>query len=230
MAAGAMSAGPVQNSCETPRNPPPAPPKFGARFFLWYNARMFFGNSFRARAFRKFGNPKILKDGTAKEGIRIPKKIAGWFAFREAKANRTGENMWLHVLLAALLSFLPVLYFLEFSLLRDVWFAPAGLLAYGALRYFSRDFALHPVLAYSCVWLGATLAVFINLTVMPFLWLLGYWAVVAGLFLPKTEFTKNNPAHTDEFVEGRLGLARRIRPALAAMGFALFVLGSLLNS
>ena len=155
-------------------------------------------------------------------------KIAGLFSFNVAKESKTIERMWLHLLLAAALSFLPVLNFLEFRLFWDGWFALAGIAAFFGMKYLSRDMLFHPVIVYSFIWIGAALAVFLRLTIMPAFWLMGYYFIAIGWFLPKTEFVKSDK-HTDEFVEKQLALARKIRPILIAVGIAMFAVGPLLN-
>ena len=156
-------------------------------------------------------------------------KIAGWFCLNGATENKTSSLMWLHVLLAAALSFLPVLYFLEFGIIRDGWYALVGIFAFAALKYMSRDMLFHPVIVYSFIWIGAAMAVYLRLTIMPVFWLTGYYLIAVGLFLPKTEFTRSKARYTEEFIDKQIETAKKIRPFLVAAGIAMIAAGPFVN-
>ena len=151
-------------------------------------------------------------------------KVCGWFSLRGAAEGKTSDKMWLHVLCAAVLSFLPVLYYRDFYW-HDTRYAFIGLAAYLVMKFYSRTWVYHPVIVYSLVWMGAVLAVFINLTIMPFFWLLGYYLATVGWFLPKTEFIRCNPKCTDEYVSKQMRLCLILRPIFVVLGVVLFAIG-----
>ena len=158
-------------------------------------------------------------------------KVAGWFSFQGAVENKTSDKMWLHVLFAAVLSFLPVLYFREFYW-YDARYAFFGLVAYAALKFYSRCYFFHPAIVYTFVWLGAVMAVFFHLTIMPVFWLAGYILIVVGWFSHKTELTdyeKSNPKYTEEYIEKQAKLTKIVRPVLILLGIVLIAVGPNFN-
>ena len=155
-------------------------------------------------------------------------KISGLFAFHGAEKNKTSDKMWLHVLCAAVLSFLPVLYFREIHW-YDARYAFFGLVGYIALKFFSRDAFFHPVIVYSFVWMGAVMAIFFHLTIMPVFWLVGYYLIVVGWFAPQTEYTRARPKYTDEYIEKQMRMCLTLRPVFIILGVVLFAIGPSIN-
>ena len=157
----------------------------------------------------------------------MKEKVSGLFVIPCSAEAKTSDKTWLYLLCAAVLSFLPVLYFREFHL-YDARYALFGLVAYVAIKLYSRYYLFHPVIVYTFVWLGAVMAIFFHLTIMPVFWLAGYILIVVGWFSNKTEFTeyaKSKPKYTEEYIAKQMKLTKIVRPVLILLGVVLIIAG-----
>ena len=157
----------------------------------------------------------------------MKEKVSGLFTIPCSVEGKTSDKTWLYLLCAAVLSFLPVLYYREFHWL-DARYAFFGLVAYVALKFYSRYYLFHPVIVYTFVWLGAVMAIFFHLTIMPVFWLAGSICLVVGWFSNKTELTeyaKSKPKYTEEYMKKQAKLVKIVRPALILIGIVLIAIG-----
>ena len=157
----------------------------------------------------------------------MKEKVSGMFLIPCSEDCKTSDKTWLYLLCAAVLSFLPVLYSREFHW-YDARYAFFGLVAYISLKIVSRNYLLHPVIVYTFIWLGAVMAIFFHLTIMPVLWLVGYILIVVGWFSNKTELTehaKSNPKYTEEYLKRQAKLTKIMRPLLILLGIILIAIG-----
>ena len=161
----------------------------------------------------------------------MKEKVSGLFVISCSAESKTSDKTWLYLLCAAILSFLPVLYTREFHW-YDARYAFFGLVAYIALKAFSRYYLFHPVIVYTFVWIGAVMAIFFHLTIMPVLWLVGYVMIVVGWFANKTELTdyaKSKPKYTEEYIKRQEKLTKIMRPLLVLLGIVSIAIGPGLN-
>ena len=161
----------------------------------------------------------------------MKEKVSGLFVIPCSAEARTSDKTWLYLLCAAILSFLPVLYFREFHW-YDARYAFFGLVAYVAIKIFSRYYLLHPVVVYTFVWLGAVMAIFFHLTIMPVFWLVGYILIVVGWFANKTELTeyaKSKPKYTEEYIKKQAKLTGILRIVFVLLGIVLIAIGPSFN-
>ena len=161
----------------------------------------------------------------------MKEKACGLFTIPCSVEGKTSDKTWFYLICAAVLSFLPVLYFREFHW-HDARYAFFGLVAYISLKVVSRHYLFHPVIVYTFIWLGAVMAVFFHLTIMPVLWLMGYILIVVGWFSNKTELTeyaKSKPKYTEEYIKKQAKLTKIVRPVLILLGIVLIAIGPSFN-
>ena len=161
----------------------------------------------------------------------MKEKVGSLFSIPCSAKSRTSDKTWLYVLCAALLSFLPVLYTREFHW-YDARYAFFGLVAFIALKAVSRYYLYHPVIVYTFVWLGAVMAIFLHLTIMPIFWLVGYICIVVGWFSHKTELTeyaKSKPKYTEEYIKKQEKLTKIVGPILILLGVVMIAVGPSFN-
>ena len=157
----------------------------------------------------------------------MKEKVDNLFSIPCSSECRTSDKTWLYVLCAAVLSFLPVLYHREFHW-YDARYAFFGLAAFVAIKIASRYLLLHPVIVYTFIWLGAVMAIFFHLTIMPTFWLMGYMLVVFGWFSNRfeyTEYAKSKPKYTDEYIKKQEKLIKIIRPIMVMLGIVMIAIG-----